>query len=72
MSVPQYDIFRGRHDESPTWVEAVDDSAVANERMQYHALQNPGPYFIFCHLTRRILASIDTSDLSDVSERKSA
>ena len=64
MGVPQYDIFRGRQDEGATWVEAVDGSDAANERMQFHALQNPGPYFIFCQRTRQVLASTDTSTLT--------
>jgi hypothetical protein len=68
MDVPQYDIFRGRHDEGAAWVEAVDGLDAANERMQYHALQNPGPYFVFCHRTRQVLASIDTSTMTDAAQ----
>jgi hypothetical protein len=54
MDVPQYDIFRGRHDEGAAWVEAVDGLDAANERMQYHALQNPD-----------LISSTDTSTLTD-------
>ena len=61
MSVPLYDIFRGHPNKETLWVEAVDDSTAAKERMQYHALQEPGPYFVFCHRTRQVLASVDTS-----------
>jgi hypothetical protein len=59
--IPPYDIFRGHPNKDPMWVEALEDSAAAKKRMQYHAMQNPGPYFIFCHKTREVVASIDTS-----------
>jgi hypothetical protein len=72
MSAPQYDIFRGSQDKGALWVEAVDGLGRANDRMKEHALQNPGPYFVFCYRTQAILASIDTSISLDVSERKSA
>jgi hypothetical protein len=61
MSAPQYDIFRGSRDKDAVWVEAVDVLDRANDRMKEHALQNPGPYFVLCHRTHSVLASIDTS-----------
>jgi hypothetical protein len=61
MSVPPYDIFRGNPNKDPMWLEAVDRVATAKSRMVEHALLKPGPYFIFCHISRTVLATIDTS-----------
>ncbi len=61
MSIPPYDIFRGHPNKDATWVEALDSLAAANHRMVEHARQNPGPYFIFCHISRAVQSSIDTS-----------
>ncbi len=61
MSIPPYDIFRGHPDKDAVWIEAMDSLAVANYRMAEHARQKPGPYFIFCHTNRVIVASVDTS-----------
>jgi hypothetical protein len=66
MSAPLYDIFSGHPNEDPLWVEAVDSLAAANQRMAEHARQNPGPYFIFCHKNKAVLASVDTS-MSDAA-----
>jgi hypothetical protein len=61
MSVPLYDIFSGHPSNGAIWVEAVDNLAAANDRMVEYARENPGPYFIFCHKNRVIVASVDTS-----------
>jgi hypothetical protein len=66
-SVPPYDIFRGHPKKDPMWVEALDRLTAANDRMVEYSRQNPGPYFIFCHSTRAVLASIDTS-MRDVAQ----
>jgi hypothetical protein len=60
-SIPPYDIFRGHPKKDRIWVEALDSLTTANDRMIEQARLNPGPYFIFCHSTRAVLASIDTS-----------
>jgi hypothetical protein len=60
-SVPPYDIFRGHPKKDPIWVETLNSLTAANVSMVVHARLNPGPYFIFCHATRAVLASIDTS-----------
>jgi hypothetical protein len=61
MSIPRYDIFRGHPSKDAMWLEALDSLAVATYRMAEHARQKPGPYFIFCHTNRLIVASVDTS-----------
>jgi hypothetical protein len=72
MNVPQYDIFRGRDDEANMWLECVDDLSGARANMEAHAKETPGPYFIACQRTNKVLASVDTSVSSDLSDRKPA
>jgi hypothetical protein len=61
MTVPPYDIFRGHPNKDATWVEALGSLAAANQCMAEHARQNPGPYFVFCHASREVQSSVDTS-----------
>ena len=61
MSVPPYDIFRGHPNKDPMWIEVLDSLAVARDRMAECAQRNPGPYFIFCHRSCAVVASVDTS-----------
>jgi hypothetical protein len=66
MNVLQYDLFRGRDDESNIWLESVDDLNGAKASMEAHAKETPGPYFIACQRTNKVLASVDTSVSSDI------
>jgi hypothetical protein len=66
MNVPQYDLFRGRDDENNIWLESVDDLDGAKTSMEAHAKETPGPYFIACQRTNKVLASVDTSVSSDI------
>lgn len=61
MSVPTYHIFSGFPDRDALWLETVEGLGAAHDRMREHAVQSPGPYFVFCGQTHTVLASIDTS-----------
>jgi hypothetical protein len=71
MKIPQYDIFSGETDKDALWLEAVEGLGTAKDRMQVLATQTPGPYFVFCQRTHKILASIDTSVSTPLSKRSS-
>jgi hypothetical protein len=60
VKCPQYDIFSGHIDKDALWLEAVDGPGAACDRMKEHAKQTPGPYFVFCQKTHKVLAHIDT------------
>jgi hypothetical protein len=70
MQVPRYAIFSGFTDKDALWLESVEGLGAANERMKERAADSPGPYFIFCTKTHKVLASIDTSADSDIKARR--
>ncbi len=45
--VPQYDIFRGRDDDTPVWLEPAMTFDDAHARGQQFRASEPGEYFIF-------------------------
>jgi hypothetical protein len=61
MKFPQFDIFSGIPGKDAVWLEAVYGLVQARDRMTEHAMNQPGPYFVFCQQTRRVLASVDTT-----------
>jgi hypothetical protein len=65
MSVPKFEIFRGRFPETDVlWLECVDGLAASVDRMKAIAAQKPGPYFVFNAQCHEVLASIDTTPKS--------
>lgn len=61
MGFPPYDIFSGRYDAAPYWLEAAENLETAMERMKQKALASPGPYFVYHARGGKVVASIDTS-----------
>jgi hypothetical protein len=61
MNAPRYDIFSGYIDRNAIWLESVEGLGDASDRMLELATGKPGPYFVFCLTTHKILASVDTS-----------
>jgi hypothetical protein len=57
-----FDIFSGHLDQEPMWLETAQNLDEASQRMKIRAGTKPGPYFIFCCETHKIVESIDTSD----------
>jgi len=72
MPVPTFDVFSGRVDKNVFWIEAVEGSGNAYERMTKLAAQSPGPYFVFCTRTPTVCGSIDTSVPEEIRPRASA
>lgn len=60
MKIPTYDIFAGSPDKA-LWLEAMEGLGAACERMKERATEFPGPYFVFCTGTHKVLAVIDTA-----------
>jgi hypothetical protein len=69
---PTFDLFSDHFDADALWIEAVQEFGCAVERMKELAAQSPGPYFVFCTRTHKVLASIDTSRLQNPKVRVSA
>lgn len=65
MKIHKYDIFSGRTKEDAVWIDAVEGLEAASNRMRVAATEKPGPYFVVCTETNRILNSVDTSAWSD-------
>jgi hypothetical protein len=63
LGVTSYEIFSGRIDSDPLWLESVEGKEAACARMKQRANEAPGPYFIFSASAQQIIASLDTSDL---------
>jgi hypothetical protein len=62
MHTLKYDIFSGRGKKEAVWVDAIEGLEAASTRMRALATEKPGPYFVFCTQTNKILNSIDTSE----------
>jgi hypothetical protein len=57
-----YEIFSGPSGSATAeWREHIGGLGCAYERMRELARKEPGPYFIFCSQTHRVLAQIDTT-----------
>jgi hypothetical protein len=72
MKIPQYDVFLGTFGVDATWLEAVDGVGNALDRMKFLAAEVPGPYFIFCQKTHRVMASMNTAKVAETRSAKSA
>jgi hypothetical protein len=59
--VPAYDVYSGRINENPTWLESVHGLGNAYELMTRLATKSPGPYFIARANTKFVQGTIDTS-----------
>ena len=56
-----YDIYSGRINDNPTWLESVSGLGNAYELMTKIATKTPGRYFIACARTSIVQGTIDTS-----------
>jgi hypothetical protein len=72
MRFPTYDIFCGHVDKDAVWIETVDGLGAATDRMKQLAEEKPGPYFVFCTETHKVLASIHTFARHNSARRASA
>jgi hypothetical protein len=62
MDIETYDIFSGRTDKQPLWIESVEGLDAAKQRMHDFAASTPGPYFVYRVSTQAVLAFTDTSE----------
>jgi hypothetical protein len=67
-----YDIFSGRRDQNPLWLQSVEGLEQACDAMRQQAALSPGPYFVFCAASQAILAAIDTTTVLPVCEKTHA
>ena len=58
--------------EDAKWLEAADGAGNPLSRMKFFAAKMPGPYFIFCRETSRVVASTNTKKLGESKAAKSA
>jgi hypothetical protein len=70
MPTPSFEIFSGSLDQNAMWLASVEGLNNACQRMRTCAAAEPGAYFVFDILNRRILAPIDTSLSSEVPKPK--
>jgi hypothetical protein len=62
MTVPTFDIFKGRSPETEViWITCVEGLGAAVDQMRALAAKTPGPYFVFSIRSHQVLASIDTT-----------
>jgi hypothetical protein len=62
--VQGFDIFSGQLEQNPMWIEFAHSLDEARDRMKERARSSPGPYFVYCCETRKVVESIDTSEVS--------
>ena len=60
MAEPVFDIFSGKPEKDPLWLETVEGFAQARERMDLIAAQRPGRYFLFSTQAQAVLAETET------------
>jgi hypothetical protein len=60
-NVAVYDVYSGRINNNPTWLESVRGLGNAYELMTRLATKSPGPYFIARANTKVVQGTIDTS-----------
>jgi hypothetical protein len=58
MQSSQFDILKRHHDGSFIWLEAANDLAVAQSRLQQLSSHTPGHYFVFDQKTQQIVAKL--------------
>jgi hypothetical protein len=68
MDIETYDIFSGRTDKQPLWIESVEGLDAAKQRMHDFAACTPGPYFVYRVSTQAVLAFTDTSEAGGAEE----
>lgn len=61
MGTSTFDIFSGRLDKNPMWIDSTQGLFAAAQRMNIFAASKPGRYFVYCARTHEVLASVDTS-----------
>ena len=57
MTTPRLDIFKKDAHGNPVWVDAVVDLRTAQLRLAECATAVPGEYFVFDHVTGKVVAS---------------
>jgi hypothetical protein len=65
MSVSPFDILKRQDDGSFIWLEATQDLAAAQSRLQELSVQAPGEYFVFDQTTQQIVAKLSTRPVSN-------
>jgi hypothetical protein len=61
MDTQLFELFAGRPDRDPLWLETIRGREEAQTKLQRHATAKPGPYFIFSTATYNVVAKIDTT-----------
>jgi hypothetical protein len=69
VAEPVFDIFSGKPDKDPLWLETVEGFDQARERMERIAAERPGRYFLFSTQAQAVLAETETFAKSE-SARK--
>jgi hypothetical protein len=64
MSVSPFDILKRQDDGSFISLEAAQDLAAAQSRLQELSAQAPGEYFVFDQTTQQIVAKLSTRPVS--------
>ena len=68
-TIPPFDVFSGRFGEKGVlWLGAVARLDDARARMLNLAAKQPGAYFVFNSDSQFIVAAVDTSPVTQVSE----
>jgi hypothetical protein len=67
-----YDVFSGSREQNPLWLESVEGLERACETMRQRAALSPGPYFVFCVASQKVLASTDTSTTLHIEKKSHA
>jgi hypothetical protein len=64
----RFDIFSGKVDHKPVWLETVEGLECARDRMARRAVEKPGFYFIYDSSTQTVLAEVSpTASRADQS-----
>jgi hypothetical protein len=67
-----FDVFSGRIEREPMWLETARSVDEAIERMKDRARTKPGPYFVYCCESSKVVESIDTSEPPDAAKTSAA
>jgi hypothetical protein len=59
-TLSKFDIFAGEIQKNAIWLEAVAGLEEAKIRMEQVAARSPGKYFVYCSITRSVVAKLDT------------
>lgn len=69
MDTQLFELFSGRPDSDPLWLETIRGREEAQTTLERHAATKPGAYFIFSTTTYAVVAKIDTTPRAAASGR---